>query len=259
MNWFAVVLKKLGMLPDVEVIVTPPARMPSEPVPQPEPVMDLAAIAAAVKNLKRNEYIILRGKCFNYVDARKLYHQNPEGNYVNAYVLSHMPDDFHRHLDYVPVPAGFVPLKLDDIETPGDWIEDIDECQRLTGRMEDLKDRINMVSKLIDPSEPMKFVKSGDSLYPCIKLFTDLGWIEGGWQGPAIIAGFQGDHRHPTATGIIPDEVKLYDTKDAIAGFEKFRAGPLQEMLTHHESVVYFNAAYRDLITCLDKNSTTYR
>lgn len=259
MNWFAVVLKKLGMLPDVEVIVTPPNQTPSEPVPQPEPAMDLAAIAAAVKNLKRNEYIILRGKCFNYVDARKLYHQNPEGNYVNAYVLSHMPDDFHRHLDYVPVPPEYIPQTWDEIETPGDWIDDIDECHNLAGRMEDLTQKIDATARLITAPEPMMFIKSNNTLHPCIKLFTDLGWIEGGWQGPAIIAGYQGDHRYPTAIGIIPDEIKLYDAKDAVDYFEKFRNGPMKAMFSDHDSVVYFNAAYRDLITCLDKNSITYR
>jgi hypothetical protein len=220
---------------------------------------DNDAIMACIRANNRKDAVLIRGKLFSYVNFRSGHFSPVGGNGRHIEVLTCMPDNFHLHMDYLPIPAEFYPRSPEDIEAPGVWIEDIDKCDQLVGYMKDVMQQIGWASKLIKKGQPYQFVKAGECYLPCIKLYTDLSWIDMGWEGPAIIVGCYGDRRVPTASGIIPDEAKLYDMSEVFNILEEFRTGPLQDMLDNHESVIEFKHTFEAFIKYLDDKSITYR
>lgn len=259
MNWFTDKLQEFGILSAPK---PPPAPQPAvyemheEP---PAPPFDLDAIMKRVRECKRDEYVVLCGKLFMYVDDRKT-HYSPMGSDGKLVpLLSYMPENFHVHMDYQPVEPEFYPKCPEDIQRPGDWIEWIDPCESHTGRMRDLTQQMEWAFKLIAKDDPLQFVKSRGWHVPVIKVYQDLAWIDAGWEGPAIAVNCQGDHRYPIAMGFIPDDTKTHSLKDVVDEFEAFRNGPLQEMFTNYESVIKFNETYDLFIKYLDDKSINYR
>lgn len=264
-NWFNDLMTKLGFNLRVDVVNKAHDVMveihdePIAPAPKPETPFDEVAIMALVRDRKRKDCVLLRGKLFSYVDFRSGFFSPVGSNGRHIETLTYMPENFHVHMDYVPVPHEFYPRSAEDIEAPGVWIEDIDQCDQLVGYMKDAMQQIEWAGKLIEPGQPYQFVKVGECYLPCIKLYTDLSWVDVGWEGPAIIVGCYGDRRVPTASGIIPDESRLYDMAEVVSIMEKFHTGPLQAMLDNHESVIEFKRTYEIFIKYLDDKSITYR
>lgn len=256
MNWFTRKLQEFGLITPAP-IPDPVYIMVKEP--SPEPTFDLDAIMRRVRDCNRDRYVLLCGKLFMYVDDRTTHFSPMGSNGRPVPVLTYMPENFHVHMDYMPVEPEFYPKSPEDIQRPGDWIEWIDECESHTGRMKDLTQQMDWAFKLLAKDDPLQFVKCNGWHVPAIKVYQDLAWIDAGWQGPAIVVGCQGDRRYPTATGIIPDDTKTHSLKEVVDEFKAFRDGKLQEMFTNHESVINFNETYDSFIKYLDDKSVNYR
>jgi hypothetical protein len=256
MNWFTDQMQKFGILkaPLPAVEMAPVVEQPAPPPP-----FDLDAIMKRVRECKRDQYVVLCGKLFMYVDDRTTHYSPFDGRGKPIPLLTYMPENFHVHMDYMPVEPEFYPKSPEDIQRPDDWIEWIDQCETHYGRMRDLVEQMDWAFRLISKDDPLLFVKSRGWHVPVIKLYTDLSWIDAGWEGPAIAVGCQGDRRYPVAMGLIPDDTKLHSLKEVVDEFTKFRDGPLQEMFTNHESVIKFNDTYDSFIKYLDEKSINYR
>lgn len=235
----------------------PPAEDP--PVPPARPVLSTEEIGELIMERQRDKMIVLKGQLFDYVEFRRT-HCSPFGsNGKLVELLTYMPDNFHIHMDYVPVPSPHFPMHEEDIQTPGDWVEDIDTCNRLAGSMEDQIEKIAMVIKVAGEDHPIQFITCNDEPIPLIKLYTDLSWVDAGWEGPAVIPRMHGDFRYPTAIAIIPDTTEIITLQKAFKEIEDFRLEKLPAFFDNHSATKRFKKAYDAFTSFLDRKAITYR
>lgn len=274
MNWFTRGLAKLN----IGIVQTPVDAKRSElieplpihdadPVPEvvkvdpPKPPVSwtLEDIMKVVNSRQVDRKVILRGKLFEYVSStyNSVSPMDGKGNFIIQ--LCHMSEDYHMAIEHQVVPEEYYPRCPDDIETPGDWIDHINQCYNFGYLMNEMVYKMEWTLKLMEPGTALQFIYGDGGIFPILKLYTNLDWIDAGWQGPAIVVDCHGDRRTPAARGMIPDNLKTVSLVDQFAEIEKFRTGPLTEMLPNHSSVDKFNKAYAAFTKFLDEQSITYR
>lgn len=238
------------------------------PVVREEEPISENLILQAVRERSRGGYIVLgKDRLFRHVALR----MKRQYGFGTTSGISHLPEWTDRHVypmdggHYVdpmagaPIPPEYYPKKLDDIETPGDWINDLPLCQQLTYMMHTLKGDISHAADVLVPSDQLRFMLRESKPIVSIKLYTDTSWIEAGWGGPCISLSKVGDAMTYTTHGTIPDDLRILTPAEMMVPFTHFYNNKLQRMFESHHSVIEYKEAYNDLVSTLNHLNITFQ
>lgn len=216
-------------------------------------------ILHTIRERQRDGYIVL-GKDQLFADVA--LRMQPPYDVGVPHGLSHIPesgDHYFSGISGEQVPPEYYPKKLEDIETPGDWINDIPGCRELTFIMDRLAGDIAHAVGVLVPADQLRFMLREKAPIVSIKLYTDTTWVEAGWGGPCISLSKIGDARVYTTFGAIPDDLTILTPTETMAPFIHFYSNELQRMFKSHYSVIEYKKAYERLMYTLNRLNITYR